>query len=270
MTLILTVATDRKVIQASDRIVTLPNGTVCNNKANKAVAVTCLGSRFSISFTGAAYIAGKSTDEWIGDYLTNINAATLSIKSICDTLVEQLSKSHQHFSVPCLSLILCGYVGELPFMALISNFEHWKTNKVVPPQSDFHVEVMRLRKGFNPKRALGLCIHGYEKAITESIKHKLRGLRKKRFFQNNDSNTVALRLVEVIREASRTSGHGKYIGRDCLTIAISRNLSDDVEIIYHPEKESPIMYGPYIIHPTGSIKGIEIEGDNEVKFFPND
>lgn len=66
MTLILTVATDRKVIQASDRLATLPDGTVHNDKANKTVAVTCQEGQFSISFTGAAYIDGKSTDNWIG------------------------------------------------------------------------------------------------------------------------------------------------------------------------------------------------------------
>jgi len=269
MTLILTVATDRKVIQASDRLVTLPNGTVYCSKANKAVAVTCQGSRFSISFVGTAIIAGKNTDEWIGDYLTNINAATLSVKPICDALMKQLSKCSHLLSPPSLSLILCGFVGQDTFAALISNFEYWKPNKIVPPQPNFHGEVTRLIKGVNPKKALALYIHGYEKAITEGIKYKLRRLRKRRFFQNSDSNTVAFKLVELIREASRTPDHGKYIGRDCLSIAISRNLSDDVEIIYYPEKESPIWYGPYLIDPIGSKKGIEIEGIKEVKFPTN-
>jgi hypothetical protein len=268
MTLLLTVVTDRKVIQASDRLVTLPDGTVYNDKANKAVAVTCQEGQFSISFTGAAYIAGKSTDEWIGDYLTDIHAATLNAKSISDALIERLSRFHNCFSVSYLSLVLCGYVREHPFMALISNFEHWRPNKVVPPKSDFHFEVSILKEGTNHRRALGFCIHGCEKAITEKIEHKLKRLRKKRFFQNNDSNAVALKLVEVIREASNTPDYGKYIGRDCLTIATSRNPSDDVEILYHPGKEAPIRYGPYIIHPIGSVKGIEIEGDMEVKFFP--
>ncbi len=270
MTLILTVGTDRRVIQASDRLVTLPDGTVYNDKANKSVAVTCEGGQCSISFTGAAYIAGKKTDEWIGNYLTDIHAATLDTKTIWNSLIKQLANFQKFFSVPYLSLVFCGYIGERPYIALMSNFEHWNPNKFVAPTPDFHLEVIFMKEVTNPKKALALCINGCEKAITETIEHKLKRLRKKRFFQNNDSNTVALKLVALIREASRTQEHGKYIGRDCLTVSISRNPSDDTELIYHPEKESPKRYGPYIVHPTGSIKGIEIEGDMEVKFFPGD
>ena len=269
MTLILTVATDRKVIQASDRLATLPDGTVHNDKANKTVAVTCQEGQFSISFTGAAYIDGKSTDNWIGDYLTDLHAGSLGTKTICDSLVAQMSQTQPLFSVPLLSLVLCGYVRERSFMALISNFEYWKPNKIVSPEAAFHLEVEILRESFNPAKALGLCIHGCEKAITQKIEHKLKRLRKKHFFKNNDAHTVALKLVEVIREASHTPNHGKYIGRDCLSIAISRNPNEGVEVMYHPEKESPKRYGPYIVNSIGSIKGIEIEGDMEVRFFPH-
>lgn len=285
MTLLVTVATDSKVVQASDRLVTLPDGTVHNDKANKVVAVICQGSQFSISFTGAAYVAGKSTDEWIGDYLTDIHAGALDAKAICVSLVKSLTNASPLFSVPYLSLVLCGYLGERPFIALISNFERWRPNKSVlqyplgvyvlakgrkfleigPP--DFHFETFILRKGSNPKKALGLCIHGREKAITERIELKLKRLRKKHFFQNNNSNAVALRLVEIIREASRTPVHGKYIGRDCLTMAISHNPSEDVEVLYHSEKESPKSYGPYIVHPIGSMKGMVSEGATAVKLL---
>ena len=64
MTLVLTVATANKVIQASDRLITYLDGTEYNSDANKAIIVTCRDAQFVISFTGAALVGtgGQQTN----------------------------------------------------------------------------------------------------------------------------------------------------------------------------------------------------------------
>jgi len=164
-----------------------------------------------------------------------------------------------------LSFILCGYISDLPFAILISNFERWNPQINGPPQPKFHGEYAIMKENYNPKQFLGLCINGSELALTGEISHKLKRLRKKRFFQNETAGIIASRLVNVIREASRAPNHGKYIGRDCMTVVISRNLSEDIVCEYHPEGESLMRYAPHIIHRMDSIsismKHIEIEGN---------
>jgi hypothetical protein len=271
MTLILTVATQNKVVQASDRRVTFSDGSV-RDGSNKAISVRCKNAYFSISYTGAAVVGGKSTDEWLLDYLADIHAGGMDFKSIYDAIIKKATDSHKYFSVPELSFVLCGYLSQRAFVVLISNYEKLTSNVVEKPKADFHGEYAIIKEGSDSRRPLCLVINGCELALTEKIHLKFKRLTKKRFFQNNNATAIANKLVDIIREASESPNYGKYIGKDCMTVAMSRNPKDDIEFRYHPAKASPITYGPHIIDPRGTIKGVEIVGDPniEVKFFPRD
>lgn len=60
MTLLLTCVTDRFVVQASDRLLTFPDGGVAEQKANKA---TMLGNHATFAYTGLARCSvAESTD----------------------------------------------------------------------------------------------------------------------------------------------------------------------------------------------------------------
>jgi hypothetical protein len=268
MTLILTVATADKIVQVSDRLLTYPIGGVPPGDANKAVVVRCQDARFTIAYTGMGIIEKKRTDIWLAEYLNGIHAAHTDLNSICSAFIERLSTLSWQNQIYPLSLILAGYVSDRSFVALISNVEKWKTRESAA-QTKFQLDAL-IEARYDPKQGPLFCFNGCEPAMTKSINFKLKHLRKKRFFQNNDADIVGLRLVHLIREASKTQGYGQYVGRDCMSVAISHDPEQDIICSYYPEKESSRTYTPFYISPRLSLMGIEMLGPcdrMEFRFF---
>jgi hypothetical protein len=270
MTLILTAATRNKVVQASDRRVTYRDGSYRDTQ-NKAVSVTCLNAVFSIGFTGAAEIRGKSTDQWLTDNLTSLKAATVDLGSIHNAIVDMAEGSYQDFSIPELSFVLSGFVGRSSFTSLISNYEKWNPNQFIPATKKFHIQGTLVKEGIRRRKALSFAISGAEKAIKEDIDSLLKQLRRRQFFEKNDANSIAVKLVEIVRRASLDKDYGKYIGRDCMTVAMTLGKGVDSDFLYHPENSTTVRYAPHIIHPKGTIKDIKIDGPPSlgVQFFPD-
>jgi hypothetical protein len=75
MTLILNAVVGDYAVQVSDRRLTLPNGTVYTDDANKAV-LFC--SRMAFACTGLGRIGEHSTDHWLMQALVNARTASLS------------------------------------------------------------------------------------------------------------------------------------------------------------------------------------------------
>jgi hypothetical protein len=254
MTLVLTVATANKVIQASDRLITYPNGT--DYDANKAIIVTCRDAHFVISFTGAALIGtGRPTDEWIGDYLTTCMAYNLDMHSIAAMLSTNANRNYAKFSVKYLSMILCGYWQSREFAGLISNFEQWNPPKQFVPGNKFGWHYVVSRERSASRGSLFISIEGRSDLVSKDMSRKIKWLRKKRFFHNNNSETIAAKLVSVIREIAATPG--SMVGRDCLTVALQRDAQKPGEIQFHPNGKRPLICGPYVVAPGISIKKLE-------------
>lgn len=70
MTLILTCLTNDYIVQAADRRLTQPDGTLTSDDANKAV-FWCF--RAAVAYTGPAKIEGEPTAEWIGKCMAEAN-----------------------------------------------------------------------------------------------------------------------------------------------------------------------------------------------------
>ncbi len=73
MTLILTLLATNKIVQVSDRRLTL-NGETCDSNANKLVCVGCDDARFSVGYTGVAEIDGQRTDYWLKNQVKAIRS----------------------------------------------------------------------------------------------------------------------------------------------------------------------------------------------------
>ena len=71
MILILTLIATNKIVQVSDRRLTL-DGETCDTNANKLVCVGCDDARFSVGYTGVAEIGGQRTDYWLVDQISSI------------------------------------------------------------------------------------------------------------------------------------------------------------------------------------------------------
>jgi hypothetical protein len=72
MTLHITFASNRYVLQLSDRLVSLPSRgslTKFDETANKTVIYVARDAYVSIGYTGLAYIDGRPTDQWIAEKL---------------------------------------------------------------------------------------------------------------------------------------------------------------------------------------------------------
>jgi len=96
VTLIISVATPKVIVQASDRRLTRKdNGNiiVMEDEENKALFVTCEDARMCISFTGVAYVQGVPTTQVIADLLTRANVYDMSIEEVMEELDRPIMRA---------------------------------------------------------------------------------------------------------------------------------------------------------------------------------
>ena len=283
MTLILTLLATNKIVQVSDRRLTL-NGEVCDSNANKLVCVGCDDAHFSIGYTSVADIDGQRTDYWLVDQIESIfDSGHSDVLTIYRELANKASSAISrlrykgrlvHPKRRGLTLALAGYRTisgtTVPFLAYISNI-------ALDAATPFDVQPSFFRKGwmFNPrapKDRQWLYINGAEGAFTAGDKpaNAIRGrllatrrlLRKIDLGHRPESRTTADRMAWLVRQAAKHPHYGPYIGPDCLSVVI---YPDDPGMLthYHPEKATTVEYGPHSVTPLGSILDMEFDLDPE-------
>lgn len=171
MTLILTLVSSNKVVQVSDRRLTLGKD-IHDVNANKAICVGCSDARFSVGYTGVAEIDGQRTDYWLVDQISSVfQSGNEDVLTVYKTLQERATKAISHLRYKRrpvhpqgrgLTLVLAGYrtieAITVPFLAYISNVNPDNSNPL-------HVESTFSREGwmFDP-RALAdkqmVFVHG--------------------------------------------------------------------------------------------------------------
>jgi hypothetical protein len=65
VTLIITVMSPYRIMQVSDRRLTLPGGKLYDDEANKAITVNCDDGYFSVAYTGLARLRDRDSREWV-------------------------------------------------------------------------------------------------------------------------------------------------------------------------------------------------------------
>ncbi len=263
MTLIITALTANKIIQASDRRLTYPNGSIFDDEANKAVCVSCKDAYFSMAYTGLAKMSLMKTDEWLLDYLNSIKAFQIDVASIVKGLEKSLSVAFAHLprKYKRTTFVLAGYRYHipLPFLVIISNFER---ENLWPPgeaQDAFLSYDWLMKKNAHPEKAYSFTISGTRQAFNRDIIRKVKHLMRTRFFQEKDSKIVADRMVSFIREAAETPRFGQYIGQNCMVVSMSPNPNDGFVTKYYPDKASPYQYSPHLLAAPGiAFKEVEV------------
>jgi hypothetical protein len=261
MTLIISLAMATKVLQASDRRLTRPDGILVDDNSNKAVCVGCKDGHFCIAYTGLALIEGTRTDEWVVDFLISIRAYQMNLVSITEVLEERLTKAF--YSLPKqskrMTFAVCGFSNITPFAMLISNFER---DSVWPPaeaQDNFTTHLWWLKKRQVTENAYWLSINGTRQAVTRPILRRLKAFIRNGFFLKEGNDAVASKLVSIIREAAETKYFGDYIGRNCMATIVAPNPTEGFITKYYPSDSSSYNYAPHLITPPAiAVKRVQI------------
>lgn len=138
MTLIITLVTSNKVVQVSDRRLTL-NGELYepNPDATKQVHAICAGASFTVGYTGVAEINGQGTAEWLTHCLGDIfSSGHQDVESVCSRIAQEATSAIAklrfkgkvvHWKSRGLTLMLAGFGDRYgvwtPFTAAISNIK---------------------------------------------------------------------------------------------------------------------------------------------------
>jgi hypothetical protein len=112
-------------VQVSDRRLTMPDGTVVDERANKAICLWCQDAYVAIGYAGLACIGAKPTDEWLLDNLLLMRASLIPLQQVSQELRQRLTdafKTLRHIVNRSLTVVFAGYFsnGE-PFWGSISN-----------------------------------------------------------------------------------------------------------------------------------------------------
>jgi hypothetical protein len=150
MTLVLTAATPKRVMQVSDRRMTSVDrrGDVTYNDVENKAVLYC-GSA-TIAYTGLGDIQGQATDYWVVQELVSAGSVREAVEILQIRATEEFARLPA--SVPRWarkhSFVVAGWAqfesgGQLsPYITLISNFQ--RDEDVFPePQDSFHVSLMR-------------------------------------------------------------------------------------------------------------------------------
>lgn len=269
MTLILTVATEKAVVQAADRRLTLSDGRVFTDETMKQILVLCASSYFVISYTGLAKLGSRRTDLAIVEHLADIGAGSLGLNEICESLKSFLKRSMQemrHVSRPWrkLTLVLAGFGVPGPFVTMISNFESWRPPvHLAEAEDDFQSEFFGLRVK-EQKKGKFVGVHGASAAITDRINFRLRHYYKKDYWHEASTKNIADTLVSIIREAAQTPGTGKLIGSDCIVSVVPPDPNYDAITADYSLGRKAVRSMPHMISPSMAVQQVEIRGRGPV------
>lgn len=284
MTLILTLIATNKIVQVSDRRLTL-NGKTCDSNANKLVCVGCDDARFSVGYTGVAEIDGQGTGYWLVDQIESIfRSGHQDVLTVYKMLEEKATKAVSrlqykgrpvHPQGKGLTLVLTGYREisgtVVPFLAYVSNV-------ALDAASPFGVQTSFFRKGwmYDPRPAADrqkLYINGAEGAFTAGDKpantilkrywETKRLLRKIDLGYRPESRTTAERLAWLVRQATKHPRYGPLVGPDCLSVVIHPD-NPGMPTHYHPEKATTIEYGPHLVTPMLSTWDVRFDLDPHI------
>jgi len=281
MTLILTTITRSAVVQASDRRLT-KNGHLYDDSANKAVYVVCADAHVAIACTGVGRIPGIGrqpwlmTDVWLADYLAEINAGTMGLSAIADSIGERATMARRTLGNPAvrdkirLTFVLAGYHQDRPVIIRVSNMEdeklkaHPKLNVHPKVNGNFAVFSSVIVPKSGGSRYSYVLAHGMDSAMNRSVWRRL--IQKAPKIYEQDGDRAALELVSLIRSASRDPKDGHYIGRNCMSIVIP--LNGEARAMYHAENASPESYGPHLIVPNMAIKNVQYSSNAQIILGP--
>lgn len=241
MTLVITRASNRGLLQVTDRLVTTRLGTKFDELANKNLVFLTKDAIASIAYTGLAYLEELPTDVWLARALTGLATEPLMRGIQFGDTPEQL---HVY---PALQKIAKGLHRvlsggpPLPFELIMAGFK-WTRSK---PAEVFVWQAYYDRSGGlrlgtmarnwqYPAKALVRVIPGsnFSSADMKRLSEELRGA--------SDPRSSEVAMVNALR---RVAQNNHYVGPDCMTIRIAPPSLRYVGIRFLPVTDRSAIVG---------------------------
>jgi hypothetical protein len=258
-----------RIVQVSDRRLTLPGGKLYDDEANKAITVNCDDAYFALAYTGTAYMKDINartwvrTDEWIANSLHDLmqegyGTAVELYRAFGAHAAKTVARTPRPLRKLGVTFVFAGFFVRTHATAFVGTL----SNMVSTPEGK--IEVARTFDTQNivspvpsmPYNELELHVSGRVSALvsTDAIAKAIyrhtrmiarRLVRVQRGSGTRDDGAIVGELVKVVRMASRHPQHGKYIGRDCMGVQIR---SDTPSMVTDTYKENSVEHDfPWIV-----------------------
>lgn len=209
MTLLQTVFSAERVIQVSDRRLTL-NGQVFDDEYTKLV---CWNQTFTVGFTGIACIdrrARQSTSEWIAEILCDYPAFLPGVQALREEAESRVSKLR--WADKRLAIVVAGFdFHQVPLVAEIANF-NTATNVSEDP------DIFRLRYAQAPP---GLTTHTHSVgALLGDFERRLLSRYVPRILRKDKVNGHNRAIKVLVENQRRVHRRDFMVGADAQAVTI--------------------------------------------------
>jgi hypothetical protein len=262
MTLIISYLTPDFILQVSDRRLTVSDGKVDNDAANKGI-VYC--GRMALAYTGRSKVGAENTDEWV----TKILQSATTLPEVVEIIRDRASAHFNAFAVAPQERRLA-FVGA--GWALNAD---GPTRRVFCRISNFHNGLKELPRGSTDFSAVHQIIESGEPAqmvvtgrqLTED-EFRLLWLALK---NNQDPSDAVLGIIHAIRIVARRDS---AVGKNIVAVYLPRNAvetgglglvsfgwpfsPDGRGSAYFPEDANEVVeYAPNLVCPGVAFTGVK-------------
>jgi hypothetical protein len=271
MTLVITTGCPEFVLQVSDRRFTrLDTRLPVTDEGNKVLVVRACDADLAVSFTGLGIIEGEWTGDWLLARIAQAKAAESGFDECVEAVRGAAESAFARMARACRwplahTFVFAGFrhgAGQ-PRVVVVTNCEsgNFRTGPIASTFSAHDMSSARY-----PYHEAGMT-----PAMHKDSKARIRGLIRK----TQAYPAVADLVVNQIRLASSHRKHGKYVGRQCMSVCVFR--SGRVEAVYHPTHSRPVTYAPNLIDTFPaqggglghmSIKDVQLVGGRPMSFGP--
>jgi hypothetical protein len=267
MTLILVMGNQQQVVLVSDGRLTHDGVVVPDpfekipDVSNKAAVLSVADARLGVAYSGLAWSGSFMTGRWLPaaladsaapDYLMGPTIERFRERATRDFAKIPLSRpSDKH-----LSVVLAGYCyGETPprcYCWLVSNFESLNDQQI-PAGGEFAAQYYREKRPMEKGMHIVLSI-GASSGIRLEDYESLRTLLR----ENKPARALVDKGIAVIRRAADSV---RVIGKNCTSIVLPSNPSEEAVGGYHPAELASRIYGPSLINARGDGAGVYVIAD---------
>jgi len=188
----------------------MPDGTLVDDAANKALLLQCVDARVAISYTGIADIAGMRTNTWLRQRLESLwqTSTLLEIGNVLRGDLTAALRRQSHISNRQLTVVFNGYRGGLPFWGCITNETDPFADHLTPVLPQFSLHSIETRQ-LMTKRAF-VAVSGSLRAVPDAVDKRLAS-RTRRYYRQQAKET-AVEFVRYVFASAAHSTHGQYVG----------------------------------------------------------
>lgn len=232
MTLIIAAANSKNAILASDRRLTLPDGTVVHEETCKLTVYACSDAKVMIAYTGKASTGTDSTGNWILNTLSAVSKGAPSIYSVINNFTILANSEYENISHVLgedfvVEIILVGFYysgsGAEPKIWKISNLDSGKKFTLYSCGSDNDVVYLELA--------------GNTRGVSDIAKREIKSL----LLLEKPAHGIEMKLVNVIRVVSNDK-KSLTVGKQINSCFLTSSLNSEFTATYHSDMTQQTMY----------------------------